>query len=134
MSTRPSSPATTPRSSSGARGRRARPCSPHSACPASAPKEDRLRRGDHLRRRADVDDDGGSTWQSLTRGTASEIDYLAGEVVLLGRLNGVPTPVNAAVQALTRQLAGSGGRPRSVDAAAVLDTLVTNDEGPATSR
>lgn len=104
--------------------------------PFVSAEEDRLRRGDHLRRRDDVggDGDGGSTWQSLTRGTASEIDYLAGEVVLLGRLNGVPTPVNAAVQALTRQLAVSGGRPRSVDAAAVLDALVTDDEGPATSR
>ncbi|WP_201300045.1 ketopantoate reductase family protein [Nocardioides sp. AX2bis] len=102
--------------------------------PCTSAAEDRLRRGDLIRRRDDVDDDGGSTWQSLTRGTASEIDYLAGEVVLLGRLHGVPTPVNAAVQALTRRLAASGGRPRSIDAASVLGDLPTYDEGPATSR
>ncbi|MFK3982897.1 ketopantoate reductase family protein [Micromonospora sp. NPDC050397] len=42
---------------------------------------------------------GSSTWQSLARGTGStETDHLNGEIVLLGRLHGVPTPVNAAVQ------------------------------------
>lgn len=39
-----------------------------------------------------------STWQSFARGAGSEVDYLNGEVVLLGRLHGVPVPVNAAVQ------------------------------------
>lgn len=39
---------------------------------------------------------GGSSTQSLTRGAGSiETDYLNGEVVLLGRLNGVPVPANA---------------------------------------
>ncbi|MEV7545375.1 2-dehydropantoate 2-reductase N-terminal domain-containing protein [Streptomyces sp. NPDC089915] len=38
---------------------------------------------------------GGSSWQSLARGTGSvEADYLNGEITLLGRLHGVPTPVN----------------------------------------
>ncbi|MEV2242959.1 2-dehydropantoate 2-reductase N-terminal domain-containing protein [Streptomyces sp. NPDC049970] len=38
---------------------------------------------------------GGSSWQSLTRGTGTiEADYLNGEIALLGRLHGVPTPVN----------------------------------------
>ncbi|MFJ8013110.1 ketopantoate reductase family protein [Streptomyces sp. NPDC096339] len=38
---------------------------------------------------------GGSSWQSLARGTGSvEADYLNGEISLLGRLHGVPTPVN----------------------------------------
>ncbi|CAM5354945.1 ketopantoate reductase family protein [Streptomyces atroolivaceus] len=38
---------------------------------------------------------GGSSWQSLSRGTGTiEADYLNGEIVLLGRLHGVPTPVN----------------------------------------
>lgn len=42
---------------------------------------------------------GSSTWQSLARGTgSSEGDYLNGEIVLLGRLHGVPTPLNEAVQ------------------------------------
>ncbi|MFF5444081.1 ketopantoate reductase family protein [Streptomyces sp. NPDC012888] len=38
---------------------------------------------------------GGSSWQSLARGTGSiEADYLNGEICLLGRTHGVPTPVN----------------------------------------
>uniref|UniRef100_A0AAU2JXE7 Ketopantoate reductase family protein n=1 Tax=Streptomyces sp. NBC_00049 TaxID=2903617 RepID=A0AAU2JXE7_9ACTN len=38
---------------------------------------------------------GGSSWQSLARGTGSvETDYLNGEISLLGRLHGVATPVN----------------------------------------
>ena len=44
---------------------------------------------------------GGSSWQSLTRGTGTiEADFLNGEVVLLGREHGVPTPVNAGLQRL----------------------------------
>jgi 2-dehydropantoate 2-reductase len=44
---------------------------------------------------------GGSSWQSLARQTGSvESDYLNGEIVLLGRLHGVPTPVNEALQRL----------------------------------
>jgi 2-dehydropantoate 2-reductase len=44
---------------------------------------------------------GSSTWQSLARGTgALETDYLNGEIVLLGREHGVPTPVNERVCAL----------------------------------
>ena len=39
-----------------------------------------------------------STWQSLQRGTSLETDYLNGEIVLLGRLHNVPTPVNADIQ------------------------------------
>ncbi len=44
---------------------------------------------------------GGSTWQSLARGQGSvEVDALNGEIALLGRLHGVPTPVNARLQRL----------------------------------
>ncbi|MEV4541538.1 ketopantoate reductase family protein [Micromonospora echinaurantiaca] len=47
---------------------------------------------------------GGSTWQSLARGAGSaEADHLNGEIVLLGRLHGVPTPANAAVQVAVRR-------------------------------
>ncbi|GAB3969384.1 2-dehydropantoate 2-reductase N-terminal domain-containing protein [Plantactinospora veratri] len=47
---------------------------------------------------------GGSTWQSLARDAGSaETDYLNGEIVLLGRLHGVPTPANAAVQRAMRR-------------------------------
>ncbi|MFF2652218.1 ketopantoate reductase family protein [Streptomyces sp. NPDC058045] len=42
---------------------------------------------------------GGSTWQSLHRGTGTvETDYLNGEIALLGREFGVPTPVNDTLQ------------------------------------
>lgn len=87
-------------------------------------EEDRARRGSILRRRPDLERRGGSTWQSLVRGTGdSEIDYLAGEVVLQGRLLGLPTPVNEAVVAATRHLAATGGAPRSLDAAELLARL-----------
>ncbi|HEY0645749.1 MAG TPA: ketopantoate reductase C-terminal domain-containing protein, partial [Nocardioides sp.] len=86
--------------------------------------EDRERRGSILQRRTDLERRGGSTWQSLTRGTGdSEIDYLGGEIVLQGRLHGVPTPVNEAIVAATRRLAYAGAPPRSLDAAEVLATL-----------
>lgn len=49
---------------------------------------------------------GSSSWQSLARGaTVTEVDYLTGEIVLLGRLREVPTPLNAALQAQVRQMA-----------------------------
>ncbi|MFJ9928327.1 ketopantoate reductase family protein [Streptomyces misionensis] len=52
---------------------------------------------------------GGSSWQSLVRGTGSiEADYLNGEIVLLGRLHGVPTPLNELLQ----RLAGTFARER----------------------
>ncbi|GAA2235197.1 MULTISPECIES: ketopantoate reductase family protein [Kitasatospora] len=52
---------------------------------------------------------GGSSAQSLVRGTGSiETDYLNGEVVLLGRLHGVPTPVNEALQRLAGEFARTG--------------------------
>jgi 2-dehydropantoate 2-reductase len=43
--------------------------------------------------------------------------------VLLGRLHGVPTPVNEAVVAATRALAHAGREPRTLDAAEVLASL-----------
>lgn len=49
---------------------------------------------------------GGSSWQSLTRGTGTvEADYLNGEIALLGRLHGVPTPLNALLQRLANTFA-----------------------------
>lgn len=70
--------------------------------------EDSARRGDLLQT-ADTGPSprpGGSTWQSLARGTGDvETDYLAGEVVLLGRLYGVATPLNEVLQRLARRLA-----------------------------
>lgn len=55
---------------------------------------------------------GGSTWQSLARGAESvEVDYLSGEIVLLGREYGVPTPVNLAVQRAVRRAVRTGTAP-----------------------
>ena len=39
----------------------------------------------------------GSTWQSIVRGRPSEVDYLNGEIVRLGRRLGLPTPCNSHV-------------------------------------
>lgn len=48
---------------------------------------------------------GGSTWQSVARGAGSlEADYLNGEIVLLGRTYGIPTPVNEMLQELGHRL------------------------------
>ena len=56
---------------------------------------------------------GSSTWQSLARGTgALETDYLNGEIVLLGRLHGVPTPINAAAVRAGRRRGARRPRPR----------------------
>ncbi|MET7476979.1 2-dehydropantoate 2-reductase N-terminal domain-containing protein [Streptomyces sp. NPDC005648] len=49
---------------------------------------------------------GGSTWQSLARATGSvEADHLNGEIALLGRLHGVPTPFNTLLQTLANTFA-----------------------------
>ncbi|MGE3984178.1 MAG: ketopantoate reductase family protein [Dehalococcoidia bacterium] len=58
---------------------------------------------------------GSSTWQSLVRGAgSSEGDYLNGEIALLGRLHGIPTPANEVFQALSDQLARERKQPGSV--------------------
>jgi 2-dehydropantoate 2-reductase len=97
--------------------------------------EDLARRGDLLQIR-DVGGrgrGGGSSWQSLARGTGTiETDYLNGEIVLLGRLHGVPTPVNATVQRVARELAASGAPPASmsVDELHALVAAASDDEEP----
>ncbi|MPZ63145.1 MAG: ketopantoate reductase family protein [Propionibacteriales bacterium] len=90
--------------------------------------EDRERRGSllDLRPVGGVRRSGGSSWQSLTRGTgAIETDYLNGEIVLLGRLYGVPTPANALLQRLAGDLARTGSRPGTIPADDVLARLDT---------
>ncbi|OPC84406.1 hypothetical protein B4N89_28870 [Embleya scabrispora] len=68
---------------------------------------------------------GGSSWQSLYRRTGGiETDYLNGEIVRLGRLHGVPTPVNAALQRAADRLAVSGGEPGSVSELELLRAVV----------
>lgn len=87
--------------------------------PHTTREEETAARGDLVAHRP-VDGEtrsGGSTWQSLARGAGSaEADHLNGEIVLLGRLHGVPTPVNAAVQTAVRRAVReripAGGLPR----------------------
>lgn len=67
---------------------------------------------------------GGSSVQSLKRGTGTiETDYLNGEIVLLGRLHGVPTPLNAALVAVGRELATRGAEPGSLSEAELRQRL-----------
>lgn len=80
-------------------------------------EEEAARRGDLLsmRRINGERRGGGSSWQSLARGTGSiEADALNGEIVLLGRLHGVPTPVNALLQRVANRLAREGAPPGSM--------------------
>jgi 2-dehydropantoate 2-reductase len=63
---------------------------------------------------------GGSSWQSLARGSGqTEVDYLAGEIALLGRRHGIATPVNSAMQALVRRMALDRLPAGSLDPAAL---------------
>jgi 2-dehydropantoate 2-reductase len=87
--------------------------------------EDRQRRGDTLSLRP-VDGQrrpGGSTWQSVQRGTATETDLLNGEIVRLARLHGVRAPVNEVLQRLVRRLSRAGARPGSVTEEDVLQAI-----------
>lgn len=53
----------------------------------------------------------GPVWQSVRRGQDStETDFLNGEICALGRRHGVPTPVNALLQRLIRELNGAPER------------------------
>jgi 2-dehydropantoate 2-reductase len=77
-------------------------------------EEDRARRADHLQmRKTDSGEwSGGSSWQSLARGTGSiEAAFLNGEIVLLGALHGLATPVNAVLERLALQAAAAGREP-----------------------
>ncbi len=71
---------------------------------------------------------GSSTWQSLLRGhTRLETDYLNGEITLLGRLHGVPTPVNEVVRRLSNRIALGAIKAGSLTYEQV-DALVTRYE------
>ncbi|HEY3943502.1 MAG TPA: 2-dehydropantoate 2-reductase [Acidimicrobiales bacterium] len=67
---------------------------------------------------------GGSTWQSLERRAPSvEAEFLNGEVVLLGRLTGVPTPVNELLMAQVERAARTGEGPGRHSPDELLDRL-----------
>jgi 2-dehydropantoate 2-reductase len=71
-----------------------------------------------------VERGGGSSWQSLVRGSGSiEADFLNGEVCLLGRLHGVPTPVNDLLRRRANAAAASGLAPGSTTELELLAEL-----------
>ncbi len=96
---------------------------------AATEADDKARRGDLVKLRMAAGDDQtshSSSWQSLARGSGSvEADFLNGEIVLLGRLHGVPTPVNATLQREVGRLARAGLPPGSLS----LDELAALVEG-----
>jgi 2-dehydropantoate 2-reductase len=74
---------------------------------------------------------GGSSWQSLSRGTGSiEADYLNGEISLLGRLHGVPTPVNDVLRHAANIFAREGIAPGAMS---IADLTALADEATARS-
>jgi 2-dehydropantoate 2-reductase len=67
---------------------------------------------------------GGSTWQSLTRGTGNvETDYLNGELVRIARRHGREAPINATMAALVRRAAARGDRPGDLTLEQLSDVL-----------
>ncbi len=67
---------------------------------------------------------GGSTWQSLVRGTGNvEIDYLNGEIVMEARRHGLDAPINARIASLVRQAAAGGRGPATMTIAELTDRL-----------
>ncbi|MFD3543729.1 ketopantoate reductase family protein [Streptomyces sp. NPDC058662] len=75
---------------------------------------------------------GGSSWQSLARGTGSvEADYLNGEICLLGRLHGVATPVNDVLRHAANIFAREALPPGAMS---VADLTALADEAAARDR
>lgn len=60
-----------------------------------------------------------STWQSFTRGVPSEVDYLNGEIVQLGRIHGIKVPWNRSVQEAAARLALAEAAPGAITLAEV---------------
>ncbi|TKK85110.1 ketopantoate reductase family protein [Herbidospora galbida] len=83
----------------------------------TTPDEERARRG-RLVEHGEIEGvprPGGSSWQSLAKGSGTiEADYLNGEIVLLGRAHGVATPVNAMLQREANRAARESRPPGSL--------------------
>ncbi len=79
--------------------------------PVVSVEADDVRRGDVLRLRPDSPGvRGNSLAQSIIRGLPTEVDHRAGEIVLLGRLHGIPTPANDLVVRTVRSRQASVDR------------------------
>ena len=60
---------------------------------------------------------GGSTWQSLQRGTGNvETDYLNGEIVMIAHQAGLEAPINQRLAMLGRRAAAAGAKPGDMSA------------------
>lgn len=67
---------------------------------------------------------GSSMLQSLRRHSAvTEVDYLNGEIVKMGRERGIPTPVNELLQRLVTQMAQDGSSPGMLSEEQLLGRL-----------
>ena len=70
---------------------------------------------------------GGSTWQSLSRGTGNvETDYLNGELVRIARQHGLTAPINARLATLTRRAARAGQQPGELRVGELAELLGLN--------
>jgi 2-dehydropantoate 2-reductase len=89
-------------------------------------EEESVWRGDLFRIRPvpGVEATGGSSWQSMARGTGSiETDYLNGEIVALARSLGRTAPLNETIQTLARRAALEKRAPGSITAAELSAAL-----------
>ena len=67
---------------------------------------------------------GGSTWQSLQRGTGNiETDYLNGEIVMIAHRLGTTAPINERLTILARRAATSGAKPGDMSADQLAELL-----------
>jgi 2-dehydropantoate 2-reductase len=67
---------------------------------------------------------GGSTWQSLQRGTGNiETDYLNGEVVMIAHRIGMEAPINEQLAILARRAAATGTKPGDINVDQLADLL-----------
>jgi 2-dehydropantoate 2-reductase len=99
---------------------------------ASAAEDDERRRVVVRRDIAGKPKVGSSSWQSLARGAQSiETDYLNGEIVLIGRQHGVPTPANLVLQQLARMMAQNGMAPGSIPISRVEELIAAATAAPS---
>jgi 2-dehydropantoate 2-reductase len=67
---------------------------------------------------------GGSTWQSLHRGTGNiETDYLNGEIVMIAHRIGMEAPINEQLAILARRAAAAGAKPGEIHVSKLADLL-----------
>lgn len=90
--------------------------------------EDDERRADILKAAVADSRGGGSSWQSLARGTGHiEADFLSGEIVLLARLHGLAAPYNENARRWANLFAREGRAPASLAPAEWLATLPADE-------